>query len=157
MRRFVSNEATMSFAKASAPDIVARPAGRKKRPSPFCIRFSDQERTELDQRRGVLSLAAFIRLKLFNEDGDISKQRKRMTRKHFSPSAEMTMIATMLGGLGKSRLASNMNQIAKAANIGALPVTPELQNELSTACADIQAMRHALITALGLKDQDSSS
>ena len=43
--------------------------------------------------------------------------------------------AAQLAGLGQSRLASNINQIAKAANMGALPVTPDLIDELYQACA----------------------
>ena len=46
-----------------------------------------------------------------------------------------------------------MNQIAKAANIGALPVTPELEDELFAACAAIQDMKSELVTALGVKDR----
>ncbi len=59
------------------------------------------------------------------------------------------ILAQLLGALGKSRLASNLNQIAKAANIGALPVTEELEAELHTACAEIGEMRDTLMTALG--------
>ncbi|MEM6899424.1 MAG: hypothetical protein AAF583_06615 [Pseudomonadota bacterium] len=149
------NKVTETFKDAVAPDTSIGPARRKQNSAPFSIRFSDEERLELDRRRGVLSLGAYIRFELFTKKIDKAAVRKRLSRKHFSPSAEMTMVATMLGELGKSRLSSNMNQIAKAANLGALPVTPELEDELSAACADIKAMRHALIIALGLKDQDA--
>lgn len=126
---------------------------KAKRPPPFSIRFTDDERARLDHERGVLSLAAYIRLKLFTAPDKQRAERKRLTRKHSSPSAELTALSHMLGGLGQSRLASNMNQIAKAANMGALPVTPELEAELLEACAAIQEMRGRLIEGLGVKAQ----
>lgn len=132
-------------------DAAALKKTKAKRPPPFSIRFTDDERARLDHERGVLSLAAYIRLKLFTAPEQQSAERKRLTRKHSSPSAELAALSHMLGGLGQSRLASNMNQIAKAANMGALPVTPELEAELLDACAAIQEMRGRLIEGLGVK------
>ena len=54
----------------------------------------------------------------------------------------------MLAELGKSRLASNLNQLAKAANTGSLPVSPETEQALVQACEDVRRMRHALPAAL---------
>ena len=124
---------------------------KAKRPPPFSIRFTDEERARLDHERGVLSLAAYIRLKLFTDPANQSAERKRVARKQSSPSAELMALSHMLGGLGQSRIASNINQIAKAANMGALPVTPELEAELLEACAAIQDMRGRLIEGLGVK------
>ena len=141
-----------SFADASALDVAIRPARRKKRPAPFSMRFSDEERAELDRRRGVLSLAAYIRLELFSADEvGRAKPSRTFKRKHYAPSAELSIIASMLSALGQSRLAANMNQIAKAANIGTLPLTPELTRDLNAACVDIASMRKALLKALGLR------
>ena len=56
----------------------------------------------------------------------------------------------VLGQLGQSRLANNLNQLAKQANLGTLPVTPDTEAELSAAAADIAAMRQILVHALGL-------
>ncbi|MEM8986540.1 MAG: plasmid mobilization relaxosome protein MobC [Pseudomonadota bacterium] len=72
-------------------------------------------------------------------------------RKKRSPVADDAALARVLGALGQSRLASNLNQIAKAANQGVLTVTPDLIDELSDACADVRAMRQDLIAALGFK------
>ncbi len=119
---------------------------------PFSIRFSEEERARLDQAAGALSLAAYIRLKLFSDD-DAPPTKRKLTRKQYQPSAELAVLGHMLGSLGKSRLASNLNQIAKAANIGALPVTPELEQELHEACAAVLNMRQELISALGVKAQ----
>ncbi|ADM09294.1 hypothetical protein PB2503_06132 [Parvularcula bermudensis HTCC2503] len=74
-------------------------------------------------------------------------------RTYRKPRPHDAAIGKALAALGQSRLSSNMNQIAKAANLGTLSVTPELSEELASACADIRAMRSALVEALGLKDQ----
>lgn len=128
-------------------------APKPKRSPPFSMRFTDDERARLDHERGVLSLAAYIRLKLFTEPSKQRSERKKLTRKHSTPSAELATLSHMLGGLGQSRLSQNINQIAKAANMGALPVTPELEAELLEASAAIQEMRQSLIEALGVKAQ----
>ena len=136
----------------AASQAVIHKQKRPKAPPPFSIRFTEDERARLNRDAGALSLAAYIRLKLFAGD-DPPPTRRKPTRKRHSPSAEMAALGHMLGGLGKSRLASNLNQIAKASNVGALPVTPELEKELFEACAAVQAMRRDLITALGIKAQ----
>lgn len=128
---------------------------RRKHPPPFSIRFTEAERAYLDQAAGALSLAAFIRLKLFDDAPEAVPKRKA-TRKPLAPSAELAVLAQMLAGLGQSRLASNLNQIARATNVGALPVTPELERDLHEACAAITGMRADLIAALGIKNQEGA-
>lgn len=142
-------------AAASAPCLLAAEGDkkRKKHPPPFSIRFTDAERAQLDRDAGTLSLAAYIRLKLFAGIDPPPSKRKPARKIKSKPSAELAVLGHMLGGLGQSRLASNMNQIAKAANMGALPVSPELEKELFEACAAVQSMRKDLITALGVKAQ----
>ena len=126
------------------------PDARKKPPPPFSIRFTDEERARLNQAAGALSLAAYIRLKLFAGE-ETPPSRPRMTKKPPAPSLELAVLGQMLAGLGQSRLASNVNQLAKAANTGSLPVDPEVEAELRDACEDIRQMRLALISALGVK------
>jgi len=137
----------LAFSSAATPE----PSKVKSSP-PFSIRFTDEERAQLNRDAGALSLAAYMRLKLFADCENPPKLRK-LTRKVTQPSAELAVLGHMLGALGKSRLASNLNQIAKAANMGALPVTPELEAELSEACAAILDMRQRLISAMGIKAQ----
>ncbi len=152
--KYADSSQSDSGVGAQFRQAATQPAARKKsnNPPPFSIRFSEEERARLDRAAGALSLAAYIRLKLFSED-DAPPPRRRLTRKRYQPSAELAVLGHMLGSLGKSRMASNLNQIAKAANTGALPVTPELEKELLEACAAVLSMRQELISALGVKVQ----
>lgn len=127
------------------PFSNAGAAQSRKYPPPFSLRLSEQERAILCQRAGRLSLGEYIRNVLFGERASPRKVKR------CQPSESDRYAAAQLAGLGQSRLASNMNQIAKAANMGALPVTPDLLEELYQACADIRAMRDALIASQGLK------
>lgn len=88
-----------------------------------------------------MPLGAYIRSRLF-------RGRERQPRRGVS---EDQALARLLGELGKARLANNLNQLAKAANTGSLPVTPETEAALLAACKDVQWMRAALVEALGLK------
>ncbi len=113
--------------------------------APFSLRLSDEERAILLARAKGRPLGEYIRHQLF---GDQASPRKL----HQSKSGvDAQVIARLLASLGKSRLASNMNQIAKAAHMGALPVTPDLTQELFNACRDIAQMRRVLISSLGIK------
>ncbi len=137
---------------------AAHSSGKKKYkpPQPFSIRFSEEERARLRREAGKLSLAAHIRQRLF---GDAASPRKtrRPVKKRRRPTLDQQALGKVLAALGRSRLASNLNQIAKAAHIGSLPVTPDLTEELHTACADIRAMRRDLIAALGIKPESGES
>jgi len=118
-------------------------AQKRKTSPPFSLRLSFEERAMLERMAGTQPLGAFIRKRLF---GDQARPRSLHQRR---PGADREAIGKALGALGGSRLASNMNQIAKAAHMGALPVGPELSDDLKRACADIAAMRQALMQALG--------
>ena len=131
----------------------ARDKARRKLPRPFSIRFTEEEKARLEREAGTRSLAAHIRLKLFGDAASLRDQWKP-SRKRPLPPVDRQALGKALGELGKSRLASNLNQIAKAANIGTLPVTADLIDEVRGACADVRSMRRALMTALGLKPED---
>ncbi len=136
---------------ATTPEIH-----KKAKPAPpFSIRFSEEERAYLNREAGSRPLAAYIRDKLFGDAKFSNRNFRRPTKKSRQPSVDHRALAEALGGLGQSRLASNMNQIAKAANVGTLPVTQELEQDLHDACAAIYEMRQMLITALGIKSEDA--
>jgi len=116
-------------------------------PPPFSLRLSTAQRRELEARAGRLPLGDYIRSRLFS--GDL---RGEPVRRHPRPVKDHKVLAEVLAKLGASRLSSNLNQLAKAANSGALPVTPETEEALQQACRDIAAMRAALLAALSLKE-----
>lgn len=113
----------------------------------FSVRLSAEQRRELEAHAGVLPLGEYIRSRLFS--GEL---RGKPVRRHPRPVNDHKALAEVLARLGASRLSSNLNQLAKAANSGALPVTPETEEALQQACRDIAAMKAMLMTALGLKE-----
>ena len=58
-------------------------------------------------------------------------------------------LGQLLGEMGRARLANHLNPLAKAANTGCLPVTPDTEIALRDACAEVQAMCKTLLTVLG--------
>ena len=126
----------------------------KKYPPPFSMRFTDDEREALELAAAGRPLAAYIRWLIFKED--MPEMPKRRTRGE-SASPEHKELAKLLGALGKSRIASNINQLAKAANSGSLPVNKEIINALNESVAAIHWMRESLIKAMGIKPQSKES
>lgn len=116
-------------------------------PRPFSLRLTAEQRRALEARAGSLPLGEYIRSRLFSDD-----PRPEPVRRHPRPVKDHKALAEVLARLGASRLASNLNQLSRAANASALPVTPETEAALRQACADIAAMRAALMRALGFKE-----
>lgn len=117
--------------------------GRRKRPAPFSLRLTDEERQKLEHLAGGRPLGAFAKARIF-DGAPTSKPRSRPTQ-----IGDRAALAQLLGMLGNMRLANNLNQIAKAANLGTLPLTPEVEDDLAEACAAVMAMRSLLLDALG--------
>ena len=113
---------------------------RKPYDPPFSLRLSFEERARLTEQAGGMPLGAYIRERLLAEP----PRRSRLT------PADRQALLQVLGTLGQSRIANNLNQLAKQANLGTLPVTPDTEAELTGAAADIAAMREMLVQALGL-------
>lgn len=126
-------------ADGSAPRV------RHKRPAPLSIRLSQTERDRLLADARGERLGTYIKSRLF---GGGAMHRPRATT-----IADQQALAKLLALLGRSHLASNLNQLAKAVNIGALPLTPETEAELLEAILDVRAMRHLLVAALGRKPE----
>lgn len=121
---------------------------KRKRPSPFCIRLSENERARLASEAAGLPLGAYIKAKALGD------KPPRMRRTGLAVE-DRQALAKALALLGRSRLSSNLNQLAHAANIGSLPVTPETEAELLSALRDVREIRRFLMKALGLKPESS--
>jgi hypothetical protein len=112
---------------------------------PFSLRLSPEERSRLDAEAGPLPLGEYIRSRLF----DFPSVRKRTFRR---PVQDEQALSQVLAALGRSRLSSNVNQLAKAVHSGSLPVTEETEEALVKACAEIHAMSESLVAALDQAD-----
>lgn len=143
----VSNRPALSGAFTASAHH--RPIGRRKRPAPFSLRLTQDERARLEQEAGETPLATYIKFRLFNNLPELTRPRGSGKR----PALETQLIAKLLAALGEARLANNLNQLAKAANMGTLDVSKDTEKELLAACAEVHAMRADLIAALGLKAQ----
>lgn len=133
-----------------ASRVTANDNDPAKKPSPFSIRLTPEERATLEARAGSQPLGAYIRSELLGENA----RKRRVQRK---PQADEQKIAQLLAGLKSSRLAPNLNQLAKAANCGTLDVSEDVEQQLVYACQAIIAMRNTLIIALGLKPEGTGT
>lgn len=121
----------------------------KKQTPPFSLRLTPEERVQLEKDAAGMSLGAYIRSRLFGEN----LPTRRTRNKH--PVRDHQELAKVLGELGRSRLANNLNQLAKAANSGSLEVSPDTEQALQNACFDIRWMRQVLMSALGLRPENT--
>ena len=114
--------------------------------APFSLRLSPEERKALDSLADGQPLGSYIKDALFNRE---VRPRTRGTR----PVRDREALARLLGLLGQSRISQNINQLAKAANTGSLPVNADVHQALLDSCAAIHAMRTLLLCALGLQPE----
>jgi hypothetical protein len=115
----------------------------KRRPAPLSIRFTDAEKAALRHKAAGIPLGSFIRQLVLGPDVGGGKARKY-------PVKDGEALGHILGLLGQSRIANNLNQLAKAAHLGALPVTDETEADLRAACAEVVTIRRLLLKALGV-------
>ncbi len=118
----------------------------KSTPAPYSIRFSEDERTELDRLSKGMKWSAYIKAVLFVE-------KRKPSRNVVAPIRDKKLHATLLASLGASRISQNINQLAKAVNSGSLPVSDEVEERIKEACEAILWMRDTLIKCMGLKPQ----
>ena len=90
-----------------------------------------------------MALSTYIRALALNES--LSKRKRRS----ISTVADQKAIGQVLGLLGQSRIANNLNQLAYQANIGALQMDKEALAQIEEAYAHVVAMRGLLLKALG--------
>ncbi len=134
------------FDSAANPSIEK---AQKDYPKPISVRFSDEERSELERKAGDLTLSAYIRSRCVGETAPAHRTRgKRPVKDHEA-------LGRVLGALGQSCLSNNLNQLAKAVNAGTLGLPDDSEAALLAAVDDISSIRETLIMALGLQDGPS--
>ena len=111
-------------------------------PAPFSLRLSRGEREELIKLADGRPLGEFIKDSLLIH----RKRAPRAVCLH-----DRQILGKLLGALGQSRIASNINQLAKAANSGSLPANADVTAALWEAVEAIRWMRDTLIRGMRLK------
>ncbi|GFO83116.1 MAG: hypothetical protein A49_27430 [Methyloceanibacter sp.] len=100
----------------------------------------------MEARANGQPIGSYVREYLFAANDNRPRPRR-------APSADHVAPATVLAKLGQAELAASLREIAHAARIGALPVSPELEAELHQACHDIASMKSLLMKALGIQER----
>lgn len=127
---------------------AAKPARLKtKAPSPLTLRLTVEERDSLKRRANEsgLSVSAYVRSRVFQNSG----QRKNY------PAKDRVELARLLGLLGQSEVADNLNVLADEATRGSLLFDEETQAKIQTAYEHVCFMRECLIAVLGLREATS--
>jgi hypothetical protein len=123
-------------------------SARRRQPGrTFSIRLTDAERQHLNVAAGRLPLGTYIRRTLFGDSSAIAPAR-RAPKKLNRPNLNQAQLAQVLVLLGRRDVYNSLRSIAQAAQMGALPVTPELLTEIHHACADLRVIRATLMSAL---------
>lgn len=139
----------MSLSDTFTPAVTKKspPRQRAKKPAPFSLRLTPEQRARLVAEAKGAPLGAYIKAKVLGDDLPIRLRRSGLALQ------DRKALAQALALLGRSRVANNLNQLAHAANIGALPVDPDTVSDINAALADVRAIRRHLMAALGLKPE----
>jgi len=129
--------------------VIRKKTPKKVYPKPVCVRFTDEERTELERKAGDLTLSAYVRSQCVGETAKPHRTRGKRPVKDFEA------LCQVLGALGKSKLPNNVNQLAKAVNTGTLDLPEVTEEAILKAAYDIAYIRLTLIKALGLEDGET--
>lgn len=133
-------------AKADFQSIAGNKPKQRASSPRITLRLTDDELKKLKHAASGVSISAYIRKQLFGNEACLRKVRSRV------PVKDQQALAQLLGMLGNSRMANNLNQIAYEANCGSLLMDQATEDEIKMACASIAWMRVKLIEALGIKD-----
>ena len=107
------------------------------------LRLTETERKQLVELADGMTLSAYIRACLF------AREEKRRKRRSGSAVADKKAVAEALALLGQSRIASNLNQLAYQANIGALALEDRERAMIAEAYGYVLSMRDLMVDALG--------
>lgn len=144
----MSSGASLGGESRSSKTYYMRDGDKPDRTPPFSLRLTKQERQMLESRAGSMPLASYIKSVLFADNSPVYRKRRK------PPVADQKALADVLACLGASRIPNNLNQLAKAANIGDLFFDEETKRRIARACDDISTMRLLLMRALGFTPSD---
>jgi len=116
---------------------------RGKRDAPFSLRLTFEERARIEAQAGEMPVGAYIKSLLLAENAPKYRKRRK------PPVEDRELLAQVLACLGSSRLASNLNQLAKATHVGNFYFDHDTKRSIKQACDNVRAMRILLMRALG--------
>lgn len=122
------------------------PHQKTPRPAPLSIRLSPAERERLERDARGLSLSAYVKDRIFDDAAPARRTRGK------APVKDHQALAQLLALWGASGMSRHLDDLANAANAGALDMSPETEELIVQACAEVFAMRGLLLKALGLKE-----
>ena len=134
----------MSHLQQTFSEISPRP-NLKKKPAPFSLRLTREERNQLECAAAGMPLGAFIKSRLFEDE-----LKPRRTRGH-APVKDHAALARALGLLGRLNQTASLSELVQASRSGAAPVSSETEEQLEATCAAVRAVRAELMKALGYK------
>ena len=117
----------------------------KKRPAPFSIRFTPEERERLEYDSEGRAIGEYIKWRVFYDSNPKRKVRNRR------PIKDHIQLAKALALLGNSRIPKHLGTIAKHLENSTLILTPDIERDLVEALDDIHFIRNAITKALGFK------
>lgn len=147
MRNVAPSSAIQQEFSASTGAVVHQ---RSKVSPRITLRLTEEEDAKLRQLCEGMTVSAYVRQRLFGEN---IARRKR--RSHV-PVQDQASMARVLGMLGDSRIANNLNQLAFHANTGTLLIDDQTTDQINEAYEHICFMRDELIKALGLSGKGAA-
>lgn len=135
-----------NFAKVAG--TKAGNSKKRKRPGPFTIRLSDEERAILERKAGKRSLGAYVREKVLGDEQ--APRRKRAAK----PAVDAVMLGQVLGKLGKSEQVACLFLLLVAAEKNCVVMTETERAALHEACEGVLEVRAAVMSALGLRGDE---
>lgn len=113
----------------------------KPRLTPFSVRFTPEERAQVEAQAGNMPLGSYIKTALLTQDAPSYRKRRK------PPVKNQELLAQVLACLGSTRLASNLNQLAKATHIGTFYFDADAKIAILRTTNDVAMMRQLLMQA----------
>ncbi|TPW33111.1 MobC family plasmid mobilization relaxosome protein [Martelella alba] len=136
-----------TFTKTAKNKGGARAGHKTTRDCPrVTVRFSPDDYERLQELADGMALGVYIRAMALQEELPRRKPRSAAS------VADKAAIAQLLGLLGQSRIANNLNQLAYHANIGSLTIDDKALGRIDEAYAHVLLIRATLMRALGMRE-----
>ncbi|CTQ58131.1 plasmid mobilization relaxosome protein MobC [Roseibium album] len=127
--------------------ITPRPRHKTTRDCPrVTVRLSLDDYERLQTLAGGRALSVYLRAKGLEEP-----LPKRKTKSSV-PIADRHVIAQLLGILGQSRIANNLNQLAYHANVGSFAIDDDARSQINEAYEHVLFIRKMLLRGLGYRE-----